>query len=65
MNLMFAWFFIHPLIKQSLLMSFATKCLVMGSNVIIWQLILVVLNYNLDANAWTLHTHYHCPNYDK
>jgi hypothetical protein len=29
--------------KQSLLVSFATKCLVMGSNVDVWQYILVVL----------------------
>jgi hypothetical protein len=26
--------------KQSLLISFATKCLVMSSNVVVWQLIL-------------------------
>jgi hypothetical protein len=62
MNLMFVWFFIHPLTnlmlhdfsfihqnehnvsiifdlsidKQSLLMSFVVKCLIMGCNVIIW-----------------------------
>jgi hypothetical protein len=30
--------------KQNLLMSFTTKFLIMGSNVVEWQLILVVLD---------------------
>jgi hypothetical protein len=48
-NLMFMWFLIHPLTNPMLhdfsfiLMCFATRCLVMGSNVIIQQLISTVL----------------------
>jgi hypothetical protein len=49
-------------------MSFTTKFLIMGSNVVEWQLILVVLDNQItiyNVNVKTLHTHYHCSNYDR
>jgi hypothetical protein len=50
------------------LMSFTTKSLIMGSNVVEWQLILIVLDneittYNVIVK--TLYAHYHCSNYDR